>query len=108
MLELLKKINKEYLLNNVMDVELDELIDNELITTPYQSMNERDKRLCKRNLIKLFESLQDNNNTMLNNIIIENNNKFQKYHYNTLYFLLLSYMSMFSVFIIGMFILNCA
>jgi hypothetical protein len=91
-----------------MNLELDELIDNELNTTPYQSMNERDKRLCKRNLIKLFESFQDNNDAIINNIILDNNNKFLKYHYNTLHFLLFSYMSMFSVFIIGFFFLNCA
>lgn len=91
-----------------MDIDMYNLIDNELLTTPYQCMNERDKRLCKRNLIKLYEMVQDNNNININNIILDNNNKFLKYHYNTLYYLLFSYMSMFSVFIIGFFFLNCA
>lgn len=43
------------------DQYINTLIENELNDLPYENMSNRTKRYCKRNLIKLYSSLQNRN-----------------------------------------------
>lgn len=78
-------------------MELYDLIDNELNDVLYQSLNDREKRLCKRNLIKLCETLQDTHTENINTIILNNTIQYQKHHNNTLCFLLIFYFTFFTL-----------
>jgi len=83
-----------------------EIIDNELMEPPYQSMSNRSKRCCKRNIIKLFNMLINNEqhitNDNINNQIILND----YYHIKKIVCLVQSYFIVLSIIFTYLFFLK--
>jgi len=90
-----------------MDLSIYEMIDNELSNVLYQSMNERDKRLCKRNLVKMYEELQENMDNTINTIILDTKIKFKEYNYNTFNCFIIIYVTICVLFVMALIALKC-
>lgn len=90
-----------------MDLSIYEMIDNELSNVLYQSMTERDKRLCKRNLVKMYEELQANMDNTINTIILDAKIKFKQHNYNTFNCFILIYVTICVLFVMALIALKC-